>query len=191
MAKAREKGEIDMSNQNSNTATIDDKIKRYVIIVGVVAVAFFASYQFATAAGGGSDVADSGYVTQGNYTPAAYDTAADSGAGGCSCCGDSGSGETIEGAATFDDDGVQRISVDASNGYDPNVIVLASGVPTEITFSEGYGCMAQVMSAELGVYEDLQSGPRTVTLEPLEPGTYGFSCGMEMIFGQIVVEERI
>ena len=112
-------------------------------------------------------------------------------AGGCSCCGDSGSGEPIEGVSTVDADGVQRIAVDASDGFNPNVIVLASGVPTEITFSEGYGCMAQVMSSDLDFYEDLQSGPKTITLGPLEPGTYDFSCGMEMIFGQIVVEERI
>jgi plastocyanin domain-containing protein len=85
-------------------------------------------------------------------------------------------------------DGVQRIAVDATNSYNPNVIALEAGTPAEITFSQAYGCLAQVMSADLDFFEDLQSGPRTVALEGLAPGTYDFSCGMEMVFGQIVVQ---
>jgi plastocyanin domain-containing protein len=85
-------------------------------------------------------------------------------------------------------DGVQRIDVDASTGFAPNVIKLQADVPAEITFSEGYGCLAQVMSRELNFFEDLQSGPKTVALAGLTAGTYDFSCGMEMVFGQIVVE---
>ncbi len=103
-------------------------------------------------------------------------------------CGGGGSGEPIEGATTVEGD-VQRISVDTSAGYDPNVIRARAGVPIEITFSEGYGCMAQVMSRDLGFYEDLTTGSKTVALPALEAGEYGFSCGMEMVFGTIVVEE--
>ena len=68
------------------------------------------------------------------------------------------------------------------------VVKLQAGVPAEITFGQGYGCLAEVMSRDLGFFEDLRSGPRTIALEPLESGTYDFSCGMEMVFGQIVVE---
>jgi plastocyanin domain-containing protein len=48
--------------------------------------------------------------------------------------------------------------------------------------------MAEVMSQELGFFEDLQSGPRTIAIPALEAGEYGFSCGMEMVFGAIVAE---
>ena len=178
-----------MSKQDTSAVADDGKLMRYAVIAVVAAVAFFASYQFATAASGGSAASQSGYVTQGEYVPASTGAVADGdSAGGCGC---GGSGEAIEGTAVLDDDGVQRIAVDASSGYDPNVIVLLPGVPTEITFGESFGCTAQVMSADLGFYEDLQSGPKTITLGPLEPGTYDFSCGMEMVFGQIMVEERI
>jgi len=45
-----------------------------------------------------------------------------------------------------------------------------------------------VQSNDLGFSEDLTAGPKTVKLAALEPGTYAFSCGMEMVFGKIVVE---
>jgi hypothetical protein len=176
-----------MSKNRSNTT--DSRIMRYLVISAVVAAAFFVSYQFASAqsadaAGTQANAATSAaYSTSAATAPEAY---ADSGSG-CACCGGS-SGEAIEAAAVVESDGVQRISVDTLAGYDPNVIVLEAGVPAEITFSEGYGCLAEVMSSDLGFFEDLQSGPRTIALDALEPGTYGFSCGMEMVFGQIVVE---
>ncbi|HAL29892.1 MAG TPA: copper-binding protein [Coriobacteriia bacterium] len=85
---------------------------------------------------------------------------------------------------------VQRISVDATNGYDPDVIRLSVGVPAEITFSQASGCMAQVMSDDLDFYADLTGGPQTVRIEAdaLQPGEYSFSCGMQMVFGTIIVE---
>jgi hypothetical protein len=168
------------------------KAKRWTIIAIIVILTFLVSYQVATASTGGNDAsAQTGYATQTDGAQPAYSSTDGSGgdaAGGCACCGDSGSGEAIEGVAAADSDGVQRIAVDASNGYDPNVIVLQAGMPAEITFSEGFGCMAEVMSRDLGFFEDLQSGPKTIAIAPLEPGTYGFSCGMEMVFGQIVVQ---
>jgi sulfite exporter TauE/SafE/plastocyanin domain-containing protein len=107
----------------------------------------------------------------------------------CACCGNSGTGETIEGAASVEGD-VQRISVDATNGYDPNVIRLTAGVPAEITFSQASGCMAEVMSEGLDFYADLTGGPRTIRIEAdaLQPGEYSFSCGMQMVFGTIIVD---
>jgi Cu+-exporting ATPase len=114
-------------------------------------------------------------------------TQSESGSAGCACCGNSGTGEPIEGSATVDGN-VQRITVDTSAGYNPNTIRLAAGVPAEITFKQGSGCMAQVMSRDLGFFEDLTAGDVTVSLAALAPGTYGFSCGMEMVFGEIIVE---
>ena len=103
------------------------------------------------------------------------------------CCGTGEAAEPIEGAAVVDGD-VQRISVDVSGGYfDPSEIVLTAGIPTEITFSEGQGCMAEVMFEQFGIREDLTSGGAVVTLPELDAGTYEFSCGMRMVFGRLVV----
>lgn len=175
-------------SENTTTAT-DNRMARYIVIAALIAVAFFTSYRFALANNGSPQPAfNDTLAAQAAYAPGADGAAgAGCGAGGGGCCG-GGSGETIEGAATVDADGVQRISVDASIGYNPNVIVLEAGVPAEITFSEAYGCMAQVMSRDLDFFEDLQSGAKTVKLPALEAGTYSFSCGMEMVFGSIVVQ---
>jgi plastocyanin domain-containing protein len=45
-----------------------------------------------------------------------------------------------------------------------------------------------VQSQQLGFAEDLTSGPKTVKLGALQPGTYTFACGMNMVSGTIVVK---
>jgi hypothetical protein len=153
---------------------------RYVLIAALVATAFFVSYSIAVG------------LNRPDYDPAAAIVAGTQpgtgvGGAGCACCGNSGSGETVEGQTAVEGD-VQRISVDASAGYNPNVIRATAGIPIEISFSQGSGCMAQVMSRDLGFFEDLTTGPKTIKLPALAAGEYGFSCGMEMVFGTIVVE---
>ena len=70
----------------------------------------------------------------------------------------------------------------------PSVIKLKAGVPAEITFGQSSGCTGYVQSEDLGFQADLRGGPQTVRLQGLQPGTYGFACGMNMVTGQIVVE---
>lgn len=153
---------------------------RYVLVAALIALAFFASYRFAVAKSAPE------WLPEGTSGAAA--AVAGGGAGtGCACCPNPGSGVAVEGV-TVVEGGVQRISVDASAGFDPNVIRAQAGVPLEVTFSEGFGCMAQVMSRDLGFFEDLTTGPKTVRIPALSAGEYGFSCGMEMVFGTIVVE---
>ncbi|PKQ29113.1 MAG: hypothetical protein CVT60_07045 [Actinobacteria bacterium HGW-Actinobacteria-10] len=176
-----------MSEVKAETIETTNSNSRYLLIAVLVLFAFFASYRFALAARG-----DGGTVTgvspAGALTQVANNGTAGAGGAGCACCGNSGSSTPVEGTAVADADGVQRITVDATNGYNPNVIKLAAGVPAEITFTQAQGCMAQVMSEQLGFYEDLTGGPKTIKLDGLTAGTYEFSCGMQMVFGQIVVE---
>ena len=84
--------------------------------------------------------------------------------------------------------GVQKIAVDVTLRYNPSVVRLKAGVPAEITFSQAQGCTALVQSKDLGFQEDLSAGPKTVKLAGLQPGTYNFACGMNMVRGQVVVE---
>ncbi len=169
-----------MSQSNTNTNRDQLTTVRYVLIAVLIAIAFFMSYRFAVAKST-PDAATPGGA------PVVAGLPGDPGGAGCACCGNSGSGETIEGSTTIEGD-VQRISVDASAGYAPNVVKAVAGLPIEITFGQGSGCMAEVMSRELGFFEDLTAGPKTVSLPALAPGEYEFSCGMEMVFGTIVVE---
>lgn len=160
------------------------KALRTGLILLFAVFAFVASYRVAQAASGRAQApADrTAAGASGWQQPATGASQA------CACCGGGGTGERIERSARLDADGVQRIAVDTSNGYDPSVIVLAAGVPAEITFRQASGCLGQVMSTELGFFEDLTTGDATVALEPLQPGTYSFSCGMRMVFGEIVVK---
>lgn len=182
--------------ENTDTRTT---AVRYIVLAVVVVGAFLGAYQFAQArtsggAAGGAQGAVAA-VTPGTAPAGASTSDPLGGAGaGCSCCGSSAptadgvTGDKLEGTAE-QADGVQSISVDLSQGYyQPNVIKLAAGVPAQITFGQGSGCTAQVMSKDLGFFEDLTAGPVTVKLPALDAGEYSFACGMEMVFGKIVVE---
>ena len=159
------------------------KLVRTGLILVIILLAFVASYRIAVASSGGSS-------TGGSTSAAspAQPASARSASSACACCGGSGSGERVEGSSTIGADGIQRITVDTSNGYNPSAITLAAGTPAEITFKRASGCLGQVQSTDLGFFEDLTSGDKTVRLDALSPGTYGFSCGMQMVFGEIVVE---
>lgn len=157
---------------------------RTALVVLIVALAFFASYRIAGALSGPRTAPTS-------VAPAPRPASGSAATGSsCACCGGSaGSGEAVEGAAAVEG-GVQRLTVDTSNGYNPNMIRLKAGVPAEITFKQASGCLGQVQSADFGFFEDLTSGDKTVSIsaDALKPGTYGFECGMSMVFGTIIVE---
>jgi len=83
---------------------------------------------------------------------------------------------------------VQRVSVAVTDGYDPDTILIEAGVPAEITFSEGHGCLGKVVFDGLGIEADLEQGGATVRIPALEAGTYGFRCGMDMVHGTLIAE---
>lgn len=185
--------------EQTNTPAAAGGRARYLVVAVLVLGAFFGAYRYAAARStGGASVAGSGLASNG---PGISTTSQTKGAGGagagsasCACCTTSAptegglTGEESEGTAVLEGD-VQKISVDLSKGYyEPNQVVLKAGVPAEITFGQSSGCTAQVVSADLGFSEDLTAGPRTVSLPALDAGEYAFSCGMQMVFGKIVVE---
>jgi len=168
-------------------------VTRYAILAVLVAGAFFGAYQFAQA-GNGRQVADAATAPANGAIPAADSSAGGTGGSGCACCGSTApteggvTGDLSEGAATVTGD-VQTISVDLSKGYyEPNAITLKAGVPAEITFGQSTGCTGQVLSKDLNFFEDLTAGPKTVKLPALDAGEYAFSCGMEMVYGKIIVQ---
>jgi len=172
----------------SDTTNTKKNGLRYFVLAALLVGAFFGAYQFAQARNAGDAQTASGASIPAD--PAASGDAA----AGCSCCGstaptqDGVTGEPTEGVAEIAGD-VQTVSVDLSQGYyQPNVLKLKAGVPAQITFGQSSGCTAQVGSKDLGFFEDLTAGPATVDLPALEAGEYSFSCGMEMVFGKIVVE---
>jgi len=146
------------------------KPKQYLIVGALAAVAFFGAYSVARS-GNNADSATPSTAQTAAVTPI---TAADAAA------------RASAGAATIEN-GVQKVSVQVGFKYNPDVIRLKAGIPAEITFGEGQGCTSVVQSQALGFQEDLSTGPKTVKLQALKPGTYEFACGMNMVRGQIVV----
>ena len=166
--------------------TLNDNRLRVAAIVVLVAVALFGVYRYSGLNDANAQVALAG--TSGSNGGAVQTSSAGS-VGSGTCCGSGGGSTTAaEGTAALSGD-VQKISVSVSgSGYNPNVIKLKAGVPTEITFGQSSGCTGIVQSQQLGFQADLTSGPQTVKLAALQPGTYGFACGMGMVNGQIVVQ---
>jgi hypothetical protein len=186
----------------NTTDTAGSPVVRWLVIAAIAMVALLASYTYAIAANAnkqaassatGEYVAETGSPVDGliaAVTEATDPASQSAGGAACACCGTGASApsEPIAGSAEVSGD-AQKITVDLSKGYyDPNEIRLKAGVPAEITFGQGSGCLAAVQSQDLGFYEDLTAGPVTVKLPALDAGTYGFACGMNMVFGSIVVE---
>ncbi|HEY5549011.1 MAG TPA: cupredoxin domain-containing protein [Coriobacteriia bacterium] len=179
---------------------------RWALILALAALAFFASYRYASARSAtpastlaatpgaavvASTPAGAGGCCGGKSTAAVASNGASTASSGGGCCGGGAtapaSATKPKAAAVAGD--VQKISVDVSKGYyDPSTIQLKAGVPAEITFSQASGCTGQIQSADLGFSEDLSTGPKTVKLGALKAGTYSFYCGMQMVFGSIVVK---
>lgn len=170
-----------------NRTRTTNALLRWSVVAAVAAVALFGSYSFAVARSGAKAAPRT--AAAGGTGVAATAAGPNASSGGCACCGGAGAaGPATTGQAAVSGD-VQRISVDVSKGYyDPSTIELKAGVPAEITFSASSGCTAQVQSADLGFSADLTGGPATVKLPALTAGTYGFACGMNMVFGEIVVK---
>jgi hypothetical protein len=179
---------------------------RTIAVIAIVVVAFAGAYALAqtrSASPKPAAATPAGFEpvvptpASSSADPQSSGGAAPGGAGGsnCACCNTSGqstangvTGDPAEKAATVSGN-VQKAAVDVSQGfYQPNVIKLKAGVPAEITFGQGSGCTGQVMSKDLNFFEDISTGPKTVKLPALQPGEYSFSCGMQMVFGKIVVE---
>jgi hypothetical protein len=169
---------------NGTTTPQGSMTARYVIIAGIIIAAFFGSYSLAVARA--NRVTNAGVRTAARGAVPAAKTAGSSPA--CACCGTGGSSAPVEGAAALQGD-VQKVAVDTSSGsYNPNTIKLKAGVPAEITFTQSSGCLGQVEFPDLGIAADLSAGATTIKLPALDAGTYGFNCGMQMVFGTLVVE---
>lgn len=83
---------------------------------------------------------------------------------------------------------VQRLRVSVTDGYDPDTIIINSGVPAEIEFSEAHGCLGTVVFDGLDIESNLEDGGALIKLPGLEPGTYSFRCGMDMVHGTLIAE---
>ena len=84
----------------------------------------------------------------------------------------------------------QQVTVVVRGGYSPRHIEASVGVPLRITFDrqESGECTSSVVFPDFGVSHPLPAHQRTVVeLTPTRPGTYRFSCAMNMVHGTLEV----
>ena len=87
--------------------------------------------------------------------------------------------------------GYQEIEVEVMGGYSPETIVLKKNVPARIIFNrkDPSSSLAQVIFPDFGVHEDLPLGEKhVIEITPEKAGEYGYSCGMNMMHGHMIVE---
>ncbi|MEP6787581.1 MAG: cupredoxin domain-containing protein [Acidobacteriota bacterium] len=87
---------------------------------------------------------------------------------------------------------VQRVTVNLTNqGYRPESFRLKKGIPASVTFIRRTkdSCGEVVVLPAYGIRKTLPfNEPLTVTFTPKKTGTFDFTCGMDMLRGQIIVE---
>jgi plastocyanin domain-containing protein len=94
-------------------------------------------------------------------------------------------------AATAQTDGRQQIDLVVDGGYRPDRIVLRAGLPARINVlrTDRSPCSEQIVLGDFGVSRHLPTGKVVpIDLPPLRAGVYTFTCGMNMLRGQLEVQ---
>ncbi len=88
---------------------------------------------------------------------------------------------------------VQEITITVKGGYSPDVIRVKQGVPLRLVFDrkEAGECSSRVVFPDFQLSKTLAPFAKT-TLEftPDKAGKFGFACGMNMLHGTLIVEEK-
>jgi len=85
---------------------------------------------------------------------------------------------------------VQEVEITVKGGYSPNLIQVREGVPLRLVFDrqESGDCTSRVVFPDFKVNAQLPAFKRTaVEFIPDRSGEFGFACGMNMVFGTLVV----
>ena len=88
-------------------------------------------------------------------------------------------------------DGAQEVNIDVEGGYSPSVVRVKKGSAVRLVFhrKEKSPCSEELVISELGVRRFLKPFEKTVIeFTPIEAGSFPFTCGMNMLRGNIQVE---
>ena len=85
----------------------------------------------------------------------------------------------------------KKVSVEVgAAGYKPDTVMAKAGEPVTIVFTRvtDEGCGQKILIPSEGIEKDLPlNTPVEITFTPKESGNLGFSCGMKMMKGTIMV----
>jgi len=89
---------------------------------------------------------------------------------------------------------VSELLVIVENGvYNPARLRIPSGQATSVKFlrKEDSPCAGTVVFADLNISEDLPlNKEKTIQLPALAPGSYSFTCQMQMYRGELIVSDK-
>lgn len=86
---------------------------------------------------------------------------------------------------------VQELKLEVTSSYDPSVLKVKKDIPVVLKAhrKDANNCGGELLIPEFGVKAQLPPGETTeVRFTPDKEGTFAFTCGMNMMRGQLVVE---
>ncbi|TSC89970.1 MAG: hypothetical protein G01um10145_401 [Microgenomates group bacterium Gr01-1014_5] len=86
--------------------------------------------------------------------------------------------------------GGQGIDVVVEGGYSPEVISIPRGKTTKINFirKDSNSCLEEVVLPDFKIKKYLPLNQKvTIEITPQKSGEFGYSCGMNMYHGKIIV----
>ena len=89
--------------------------------------------------------------------------------------------------------GVQEVTIGVHGGYEPSQVRVKAGAPVRLVFDrqETSSCSEEIVIPEFGIRRFLPAFAKTaVEITPRQAGSYEFTCGMGMLHGRLIVEER-
>lgn len=87
--------------------------------------------------------------------------------------------------------GIQEIDIAVDGGYEPSRVVVNVGQPVRLNFhrKDPSSCLEEVRFPDFHIAQDLPLNQITpIEFTPDQPGTYTFTCGMNMFRGVIEVQ---
>ncbi|GAA4381074.1 cupredoxin domain-containing protein [Hymenobacter koreensis] len=94
-------------------------------------------------------------------------------------------------SAVSSSSGVQEVDITVKGGYSPDVIEVAAGKPVQLNFyrDEEATCSEELLMPDFQIRRELPAF-QTTTVEflPQQPGSFEFTCGMNMLRGRLVVK---
>lgn len=83
------------------------------------------------------------------------------------------------------------VDITVSGGYQPEMISIPLGKTTKINFlrTDSTECLSEVVLADFKIKKELPLNQKvSIEITPQKAGEYGFSCGMNMYHGKIIVK---
>lgn len=87
-------------------------------------------------------------------------------------------------------EGIQEITVTVDGGYEPSLLVVNAGKPVRLNFlrRDTNTCLEEIRLPDFHIAKNLPLNEITpIEFTPEKPGSYNFTCGMNMFRGVIEV----